>query len=339
MTEKRLAQLSSVLAGTRRLLILTHDNPDPDAIASGWALMKVARRLHRMHADLAFGGVIGRSENRTLIDELKVPLHPIETLDLSSYQAIALVDSQPETGNNSLPRGILPTLVFDHHPLRRRTRDVRFYDVREDYGATATIVSEYLLACGAGIQRHLATAIFYAIKAETQNLGRESSRADLRVYLEFFPLVDNLALSKIEHPPLPRVHFSLFNQAIDNTRLYGPVAVTRLGEVPSPDSVAEFADLMVRMEETEWALTMGRFGPDLLVSIRTNHPRGNAGRVIQLIVGPRGKAGGHGMMAGGKLEGGARTPEEAQKLEAWLEQRALRLLRAAPGGRRLVDRS
>ncbi len=336
---KKLSDLAAALADKRRLLILTHDNPDPDAIAGGWALSRVVQRLRRMKVDLAYGGIIGRGENRALADELRVPLQPIDALDLELYDAFALVDSQPETGNNSLPKGVLPSVVIDHHPLRSPTRDVPFHDVREGFGATVTIVAEYLRASRAVVGRPLATAIFYAIKAETQNLGRESSRADLRTFLRFFPLVDNQALSKIEHPRIPMEYFSMIDQAIDGTRLHGPVVVTRLGEVARPDAVAEFADLMVRVERVEWALAMGRYDQDLLISIRTNHPRGNAGRVIQQIVGSRGKAGGHGMMAGGKVPGGARSAAEGTRTEGWLEGRALRLLRSERDGVRLVARS
>ena len=186
VAEKRLEQLSAALSGRRSLLILTHDNPDPDSIASGWGLMRVARRIRRMQVDLAYGGMIGRSENRTLREVLRVPLRPLESLDLTRYQAVALVDCQPGTGNTSLPDDFRPQVVIDHHPLRRQTREVPFYDVREEYGATATIVSEYLLASEVRLERKLATALFYAIKAETQNLGREASRADVRIIVAHF---------------------------------------------------------------------------------------------------------------------------------------------------------
>lgn len=334
--QKRLGQLSGALSGIRRLLVLTHDNPDPDAIAAGWALMRVARKLHHIRADLAYGGIIGRGENRALLEVLRVPLRPLESLDLSSYQGVALVDCQPQTGNNSLPSNLSPTVVIDHHPLRRQTREVPFYDVREDYGATVTIVSEYLLASDVRVDRRLATALFYAIKSETQNLGREASRADVRAFLHFFPMVDNQALSSIEHPPIPRDYFSMFDQAIKGTTLYGSVAVTLLGRVSNPDVVAEFADRMIRLETIHWALAIGRFGSDLVLSIRTNRSRVNAGRLIQLIVGAAGTAGGHGTMAGGKVEGGARTDDEAAFREQWLRRRALRLLRVGPRGERLV---
>jgi len=332
----RLEQLRTTVSGVRRLLVLTHDNPDPDSIAAGWGLVKVLRAVRRLKVDLGYGGIIGRGENRTMVHELRVPLHPLSELDLASYDAFALVDSQPETGNNSLPGGVVPAIVIDHHPCRRETRRVPYFDVREDYGATATIMSEYLIASGEPIDRRLATAFFYAIKSETRNLGRESSRADIRAFLDFFPGVNNVALSRIENPPIPRAHFAMIDQLISGTKVHGRTAITMLGVVSHPDAVAEFADLLVRMEEIDWALAVGRFGPDLLLSIRTNLETANAGRVIQTIVGKDGKAGGHGMMAGGKVPLGAISEERAREREALLRARALTALRAPARGVPLV---
>ena len=335
-TERRLRQLAEALAGKRRLLILTHDNPDPDCIASGWALIKVVRKVAGLKADLAYAGIIGRAENRTLARVLRVPIKPIEAVDLDDYDAFALVDSQPETGNDSLPAGTPATVVVDHHPCRDATRAAAFYDVREEYGATATILSEYLDAAEVKVEKKLATAMFYAIKTETLNLGREASRADAKAFFRYFPIMDNEALSQIENPPISRAYFRMIDQAIEGTHLFGDVAITRLGEVNNPDMVAQFADLMVRMEKIEWAVTIGRYGKDLLVSARTNLPLANAGRVIQQVVGAEGKAGGHGMMAGGKIPGGAETPKLANELERKMKARALELLGAKSRGVRLV---
>ena len=48
-------------------------------------------------------------------------------------------------------------------------------------------------------------------------------------------------------------------------------------------------------------------------------------------------AGGHGMMAGGKVPDGAATPAKATELEEILSVRALSLLRAEPVGVPLVE--
>jgi nanoRNase/pAp phosphatase (c-di-AMP/oligoRNAs hydrolase) len=325
---RRLQRLYEALGRRRKLLVLTHDNPDPDAIASAWMLGRIARRLRKIRVTLAYGGIIGRSENRALIEVLRIPLQPLDTLDLGSFDTFALVDTQPRTGNNSLPDGIDPTIVFDHHPCRKATRSVPYFDVRENYGATTTILYEYLLAADINLDRRLASAIFYAIRSETQNLGREAERVDARVFLDTFPFVDNEALSRIEHAPLPRSYFAMIDRAIDGTSLYAEIAVTLLGDVVYPDMVAQFADLIVRVEGIEWALCMGRFEGDLLLSLRTQKVRAKAGKMIRSIVGSQGAAGGHDMIAGGKIAGAALTQTRARRMEELMRKRLLRELGA-----------
>ena len=113
--------------------------------------------------------------------------------------------------------------------------------------------------------------------------------------------------------------------------------MTRSGEVSNPDVVAEFADLMVRLEGIRWSFAVGRYGSDLWLSIRTNQERANAGRVVRRVVGNLGMAGGHGMMAGGKIPDGAATPAKATELEEVLCARVLSLLRAEQPGVPLVE--
>lgn len=327
--QRRLRRLGDALSGKQRLLILTHDNPDPDAIAAAWLLGRVVRRIQGPQQVLVYGGIIGRTENRALIDVLRIPLRPLASVDIDDFDAVALVDTQPHTGNNSLPGDRIATVVFDHHPCRRPTRDVPYYDIREEYGATTTIVHEYFRAAGGSLDRRLATAIFHAIRSETQNLGREAGKPDAQVFLSCFPFVDNQALSLIEHAPLPRAWFGMLDRAIDGTLIYGEVAVTVLGEVQGPDMVAQFADLIIRLEGVAWCLCLGRYRGDLLLSIRTQHRRANAGRVIRSIVGSQGTAGGHDMIAGGKLNGGAITYARARRTETLLTKRLLRELGAS----------
>lgn len=323
---RRLERIRAILRGKRRLLVLTHDNPDPDAIASALLLSRVVRRIGGPPAVLAYGGIIGRTENRAMITVLGIPLKPLAGIDLSPFDAVALVDTQPGTGNNSLPPDRMPSIVFDHHPCRSLTRHVPFHDIRSHYGATTTILHEYLAAAEIRPDRRLATAVFYAIRSETQNLGREAGRPDARAFISSFPRVDNEALSRIEHAPLPRTWFSMVDSAIAGTRIYGDLAVTFLGKVQAPDMVAQFADLIVRLEGIRWALTVGRFDDDLLLSIRTNLRRVNAGSVIRRIVGIEGTAGGHDMIAGGKIAGAAASSAQARRSEERLVGRLLREL-------------
>jgi nanoRNase/pAp phosphatase (c-di-AMP/oligoRNAs hydrolase) len=296
----RLRRLLKTLEGKGRVLILSHDYPDPDAIASALALKGLLeRRVRGCKVDMGFGGIIGRAENRAMVRALKAELISLTELSLDAYPAIALVDTQPRTGNNSLPAGVRPTVVIDHHPLRRETRHVRFHDVRTRFGATATMLYEYLRVARFRLDADLATALFYGIRAETQALTREASRADREAYVALLPLVDFRRLSEIEHAGVSREYFGGMGAALAGTTLYGDVAVVSLGEISNPDFCAEFCDMILRLESTRWALCVGRRNGILYLSLRTRERKGHAGRIIARIVGREGRAGGHGMMAGG----------------------------------------
>lgn len=311
--ERRLEKLLGAIGSSRRVLILTHDNPDPDALASAWALHTLFSRGRRRQVDVAYGGLIGRPANRAMVSVLKFPIAPIERLDLSQYDRFALVDSQPETGNNSLPADRVPDVVLDHHPLREETRAAAFYDVRPAFGATATLLGEYLEAGRVRIDRRLATALFFALKSETADLSRQTTPRDLAFYTRLFRLVDREALSRIEHAPLPRNYLEWLKTAIVATQIGGSVALANLGPLDYPDRVAEFADIAIELEGIEWVLVLGRFEDALYLSVRTTKGAG-AGRMIRKIVGELGKAGGHGTMAGGKVPiADGRSAEELER--------------------------
>lgn len=270
-----------------------------------------------------------------MVNLLRIPLVRLPELDPERFDAVALVDTQPGTGNNSLPRGVVPRVVFDHHGLRRATRHVPWVDVRTDYGATATILTEYLLASGLPLRRRHATGLFYAIRSETQNLGREGAGPDLSAFLTLFPRTDSRLIGRIEQAPISRSYLALLQGAFRATHLYGKLSVTRLGTLPYPDVVAELADLLLRIDEVHWAMAMGRYRGSIYVSLRTQVPRANAAREIRRLFGALGKAGGHGQMAGGRIDVRAERLD-AEKIEREIVRRARTLLGKGARGRRLL---
>lgn len=299
MSRTRLKRLLRAFDGANRILILTHDYPDPDSVASALALRRILERRTRAEVDIAYGGTVGRAENQALIRAVRSGLKPVEEVDFSTYCGFALVDTQPRSGNNSLPSGRVPQVVIDHHPIRRETRRAAFHDIRTRFGATATMMLEYLRAARLRLDPDLATALFYGIKAETQSLSREASRRDRDAYVALFPHVDFRKISDIEHAGVSREYFGLMGHALSHSVLYGDVSVTSLGKISNPDFCAEFCDMILRLDSVRWALCMGQVNGMVALSLRTRVRSGHAGRTIARVVGKEGKAGGHGMMAGG----------------------------------------
>lgn len=311
------------VSGRGRILIVVHDNPDPDSLASAMALRHLfAVRLNR-EAVIAFSGMIGRSENLAMAKNLQIPLTPLPIIDLKSYQVVCLLDTQPGTGNNSLPPEIKVDIVIDHHPMRESSAACKWVDIRPEYGTTATIVYEYLKVQGVALGTKLATAIFYAIKSETQDLGREARRSDRDAYLALFPMTNKTLLNSITHPPLPREYFASLHSALEHATLYGNVLVAALKEVQFPELVSELADLLLRLEGMEVVLSMGHYNSEMILSIRTAHEGINAGELIRTLVAGMGMAGGHGMMAGGKVDNVPSDDDAMAEIERELTERLL----------------
>jgi len=193
-------------------------------------------------------------------------------------------------------------VVIDHHPERPETRLAPIADVGEEVGATSTVVVEYFRAGGLSMPPQIATALYYGIKADTRDLGRQTTKADVDAYLWLFPMVDKEALGEIEHPRLPLEYFRLYHAAIERALVYDHAVVCDLDEVYAPDMVAEVAERFMFLEDVKWSVAFGEYDGQLYFSLRTSDRRMNAGRLIRDVIEEKGgSAGGHGSMAGARI--------------------------------------
>ncbi len=321
----KLERLIQYARGHKRALVLTHDNPDPDSIASAVALAHLLDRMAGVEAVVAYGGIVGRAENRALVRVLKLPVVPISRVVFEDHDLICMVDTQPEQGNHSLPARHFPDVVIDHHPERPETRLAPISDVGELVGATSTVVVEYFRASGLEMPPAIATALYYGIKADTRDLGRQTTPADVDAYLWLFPIVDKEALGEIEHPRLPLEYFRLYHTAIERAVVYDHAVVCDLEEIYAPDMVAEVAERFLFLEDVKWSLAFGEYEGQLYFSLRTSDRRMNAGRLIRDVIEEKGgSAGGHGSMAGARVPLRGLGPPARARFEQELVQRFLK---------------
>ena len=322
MVIERIQSLLEAVRETRAVLILPHNNPDPDAIASAVALRYLLEQKAGIEGRIRYQGIIGRAENRALVRYLGYPLSRLQCLDLDSAGAIALVDTQPGAGNNALPAGHRALIVLDHHLAYETVDAGALYDIRSDVGATSTMLTEYLQAAAIEPPPSLATALFYGIKTDTMGLSRGASQPDIDAYFYLQRRVDLDALGRIERAQVPGAYFQGLVTALQATRRYDDILVSYLGAMDYPDQAAEVADLVLRLEGVRWALCMGTHDGDMILSVRTRR-RSGAARLVQAVVHGRGMAGGHGALAGGQvsLEG-----RESIRLARELIELALRHL-------------
>ena len=313
-----LPALLQAIARPAPIVILPHDNPDPDALASAATLAYLFRQLAKREASIALGGIVGRAENRAMLTYLNINLVGVSSIAFAPETIVALVDTQPGRANNSLPEGMIPTIVIDHHPAYSDYRGVSFSDLRTDYGATSTILAEYLRESRAPIEGKIATALFYGITAETQDLGREATAADVAACQFLYPHTNKRRLAKIENARVPMEYFKGFRDAIEEAKVYDKIVISVLHDVQYPDMVAEVADFLLRLDGIEWAAAMGFYNNKWLhVSLRTTNREMNAGDLLQKVLGAK-SAGGHDMIAGGRIrvdEGGVAMEKTAVRIK------------------------
>jgi nanoRNase/pAp phosphatase (c-di-AMP/oligoRNAs hydrolase) len=330
-----LERLFNAMDKVATVLILPHNDPDPDAIASAVALRHLLMETLNVESTIAYGGIVGRAENRALLRYLGQPLRPLADADLAAKVPVALVDTQPGAGNNALPAGSDVALVIDHHTWRELTSLATYADVRPETGATSTILSEYLQEAGLEPQPSLATALFYGIKTDTMGLSRGAGPADAAAYFYLQPRIDVKALVEIEYAQVPASYFKSFDAALLAARVYDGVVFAYVGVMAYPDMTAEMARLLLRLEQSRWIICLGVYQNILILSVRTQSPVGRSEELVQAIVGDEGTAGGHGPSAGGQIPLKGRDPEQVVDE---LRERVLRVLRVPPEvrGERLV---
>jgi nanoRNase/pAp phosphatase (c-di-AMP/oligoRNAs hydrolase) len=226
MTNHRLEALLAAVQGQNSLLILPHNDPDPDAIASAVALSHLLAQELKLETQVGYKGIIGRAENRALVRYLNHPLRHLAAAGLDPAVPIALIDTQPGTGNNPWQPELKVALVLDHHPWLETTTVAAFADVRSEVGATSTILFEYLMAAKVALPPPLATALFYGIKTDTRGLSRGTGSADAAAYFYLQSHIDGEAMAEIERAQVPAAYFKSFATTLESTRVYEGIAIS-----------------------------------------------------------------------------------------------------------------
>lgn len=319
--------LLQAVGNVDKLLILTHNNPDPDALAAAVVFQHLLALKAGLSCQIAFGGIIGRAENKALARYLDTPFSAQGLLTQAATQPLALVDAQPDAGNVIIPATANVLVVIDAHTLLPSSSVASFVDVRPHYGATATILVEYFQMAGITLPPSLATALFYGIKTNTMGLSRNTSPADAAAYNYLQPRIDVEALGQIEQARVPPQYFRTFDAALRSARLYDELVFSNLGTINYPDLTAEMADLLLRLERARWVVCVGVFQQTLMISIRSGRRRENAEQLAQALVQDRGSAGGHGTIAGGQIP---LQDQDIRELNDQLVQQALQTLNIPP---------
>jgi nanoRNase/pAp phosphatase (c-di-AMP/oligoRNAs hydrolase) len=292
LTRARVQQYQRYFSDADRVLILLHNDPDPDAMASGLALRNV---LHRTKATAIIGAIQGvtRPENLRMVNLLDIHVEAITPASLKEFDRLAMVDVQPHYFGGLIDHA---DLVIDHHPEQPGHTAV-FKDVRADYGSTSTILTEHLRSVDVSISERTATAMLYAIKSDTLFFNRQTNRVDLEAFSYLYPLADATLIRKMEGAEITPERLDYVVKAYRSGTLVDQVFCAFLGPSPREDFIPYVADFFLQLEDVKWTVIAGIVNDCLVVSVRNLGYSKNAGEFARRFFADIGSAGGHRSMA------------------------------------------
>lgn len=269
--------------------VLVCINADPDSLACALAIKRLLRYKTKSVV-IAHPNEIRRLNNVAMVERLKIPLERLKGIKASDFQKLILVDSQP----NHLPcfEKLTFNAIIDHHPVGGDWQ-CDFVDIRPDYGAASTMLIEYLRAASMKPSVALATALFYAIKVDTQNFEKRGGLADGISFRYLFNIANRNLVRKFELTDLRRSELKYFSVALAELKYSKRRYYTHVGRVRSPDVLVIIADFLNHVGEIDWVFVSGIHGEKLVVIFRCDGYRKSAGKLASRTFGEVGSAGGH----------------------------------------------
>lgn len=287
---EKLRRLLGLFSREDRLLIVI--NADPDAIASAMALKRILWRQVSATV-IAHVNKIARPDNLAMIRLLRVNLLQISKVKVNEFTRFAILDSQPSHHEGF--EKINFDVIIDHHPDSEARAP--FVDIRPEYGATCTIMSQYLRAAKIKPSVTLATGLFYGIKTDTSDFERKAIMEDVNAFQFLFRYANAQMVRRIEQAEITLDSLKYYRRALEDKRVRNHRIHVHLGPVTNPDVCVSIADFFMKIHDIAWSVVSGTCQGMLVIVVRNDGIRKDAGKLLTKAFGRLGQAGGHKSMA------------------------------------------
>jgi nanoRNase/pAp phosphatase (c-di-AMP/oligoRNAs hydrolase) len=293
--ERRVFCLRAFVEGAAVVPIVIHDNPDPDAVSSAFGISVLVDGSPERTPIVSLGPIM-RPENRRMVELLRIRVTTVSLEELRRFERIITVDTQPrELQQDGMPR----LAVIDHHPLESGYT-AEFRDIRPAYGATATMITEYLRAAmGRTPGRGLATALLYGIKTDTDSLMRGVTPADVAAYAYLQEHADLNVVRRFERPSYAGHTAQALGRALASVNYDDDLCVAYMGELDADEGhvLADLADFCLAIENVTWVAAAALLEGELVLTLRHAGGSPGAGAVAREVAKLGGSGGGHATMA------------------------------------------
>jgi nanoRNase/pAp phosphatase (c-di-AMP/oligoRNAs hydrolase) len=293
--ERRAYCLRRFAEGDDVVPILIHNDPDPDAVSSALAVVRLLGGSPDRTPIVTFGGIT-RPENQRMAELLHIRVTQITRDELLRFERVVTVDTQPRGLQQS---GKPRFAVIDHHP-DTGGYEAAFRDVRPEAGATATIMTEYVRAVqGERMSRALATALLFGIQTDTDSLTRGVTPADIEAFGFLQAHADLQLVRRLQRPSFGASTARAFGAALHRAEYDGDVCVAWLGDLAAEEGhvLADLADFCIAIENVTWSVAAARLNGDVVLTLRHTGGGPGAGDLAQVLAADGGSGGGHDTMA------------------------------------------
>lgn len=282
------------------IVIQCHDNPDADAIASGFGIYLYCKE-HGKKVSLIYGGnnVIRKSNLKLMVECLKIPIEHVAFLN--PPELLVTVDCQYGAGNVTLFQA-KNIAVIDHHRLSVELPPL--HEVKSALGACSTLVWQMLKKEGFDVNQmpHLATALYYGLYMDTGEFAEISHpldrdlRDEAKFEQEFMVRFQNANLSLDE---LEMAGAALMQYEYNEEYRF---AVVKVGNC-DPNLLGIISDLVLEVDAVDTCLVFSVQPVGVKISVRSCIREARANEMAAMICKGIGSGGGHKRKAGGQIQG------------------------------------
>ena len=296
----RLAELLSY----NNIIVQCHDNPDADAIASGYGVYMYLKEMGK-NVRLIYGGrgVIRKSNLVMMVRELEIPIeHVSDMTQEQEAELLVTVDCQYGEGNVTIYPA-KETAVIDHHRVSRKLP--KLSEVRSNLGACSTLVWELLKEEGYVVNDHvnLATALYYGLYTDTGSFEEIFHPKDLQLREE--ANIDTALITKFRNANISIEELETAGAALlrcDYNEQYR-FAVVKCGPC-DPNVLGIISDLVLEVDAVDVCLVFSVMQNGVKISVRSCIEEVKANELAAKICMGIGSGGGHTVKAGGYIQMG-----------------------------------
>jgi len=308
--------------GNHKVVIQTHNYPDPDAMAAAFGLQYLLKQRN-ISADIVYFGSLDKVTLKLMTEELHI--QTINAVDYKGSEEDYVINIDGQKNNTNFSDLIGHEIAcIDHHPWVS-DYEYAFKDHRI-VGSCSTIIMDYFTENNIEIPTDVATALLYAIKVDTQNFTRGVKEEDISAFSKLNPLADQALILRLESNELELDDLRAYGAAIRNLHAKEGVGFVHI-PFDCPDRlIAMVSSFIMSLDCIDISVVYANRNGGLKFSIRSEISDLKAGDLVHLALEGIGDGGGHAMMAGGVVFP-EMMPELGDKVDAVIRRRFLKALK------------